>query len=858
MNPNSSTYQSSMGRLARLALTASLLAVFLVPSGSVRPALASTQVDIPGPAGSGSFGQEVKVLPNGNFVVTDPRYDAGPIVDVGAVYLYNGATGTLISALTGSTAGDMIGSDGVDVLSSGNYVVRSHFWDNSAATDAGAVTWGSSATGVNGVVSAANSLVGSTANDWVGSDPLTLLSNGNFVVVSPYWNSGSAERTGAATWVNGATGRSGLISAANSLVGTQAYDEVGGGGVTPLSNGNYVVRSPYWNNVSITSAGAATWGNGTTGISGPVTAANSLVGTHTDDQVGDFVTALSNGNYVVESPFWNNSAVIAAGAVTWGNGTTGLIGAVSAANSLVGSTAYDRVGFGCGGEPGNNGSYVKLDPHWSNRAAVEAGAGTWLNGAAGRTGTVSAVNGPAGPMAGNQAFGGGVTPLSNGNYVVSSSCWSNGGLAEAGAATWGNGTTGVVGTVSTANSLVGSKAGDQVGYYVTALSNGNYVVVSPSWINGAAAGAGAVTWANGATGRTGTVSVANSLVGSHPGDQIGLDTVALTNGNYVTASVYWSSDTAAFAGAVTWGNGSTGRNGTVSAENSLVGLWANDLVGLNLATLPTGNYVVLSPLWRNGDSAEAGAATWGNGTVGISGPVSAANSLVGSQAGDRVGEQAAVLANSNYVVVSAGWTNGDVPYAGAVTWANGKTGLTGTVSAANSLVGSSADDQVGNDGVTPLSNGNYVIKSPYWSNGPLAGVGAATWGNGATGLTGPVSAANSLVGSQPNDYVSRYGVTPLSNGNYVVMSPDWNNDTTADAGAITLAAGSACAGAPTTGPITAANSVRGTAANGGYQMRFDYDAVHHQLVVGQVAENMVSLFSVDERSCLAYIPVIKK
>ena len=34
-----------------------------------------------------------------------------------------------------------------------------------------------------------------------------------------------------------------------------------------------------------------------------------------------------------------------AGAVTWGNGTTGVSGAVSAANSLVGSTASDQVGI---------------------------------------------------------------------------------------------------------------------------------------------------------------------------------------------------------------------------------------------------------------------------------------------------------------------------------------------------------------------------------------------------------------------------------------------------------------------------------------------------------------------------------
>ena len=57
------------------------------------------------------------------------------------------------------------------------------------------------------------------------------------------------------------------------------------------------------------------------------------------------MTVLSNGNYVVRSPDWDNGAAADAGAVTWGSGTTGITGTVSAANSLVGSTAGDQVGY---------------------------------------------------------------------------------------------------------------------------------------------------------------------------------------------------------------------------------------------------------------------------------------------------------------------------------------------------------------------------------------------------------------------------------------------------------------------------------------------------------------------------------
>ena len=99
--------------------------------------------------------------------------------------------------------------------------------------------------------------------------------------------------------------------------------------------------------MATTDVGAVTWGNGTTGVSGAVFAANSLVGSTSCDQVGiSGVTALTNGNYVVASKYWDNGAAANAGAVTWGNGTTGVTAArFQPANSLVGSTANDEVGI---------------------------------------------------------------------------------------------------------------------------------------------------------------------------------------------------------------------------------------------------------------------------------------------------------------------------------------------------------------------------------------------------------------------------------------------------------------------------------------------------------------------------------
>jgi hypothetical protein len=616
---------------------------------------------------------------------------------------------------------------------------------------------------------------------------------------------------GAVTWGNGTTGVSGVVSSANSLVGVAESDVVGYSGVTALSNGNYVVSSPFWSNGSISGAGAATWGSGVSGVAGPVSSANSLVGSQASDNVGASVAALSNGNYLVASPNWDNGGATDAGAATLCNGAAGTVGIVSSANSLVGTSSGDRIGNG--GKALTNGSYVIVSPFWHNGASANAGAVTWCSSTTGVTGAVSAANSLVGSSADDQIGSGTVTPLSNGNYVVASPAWDNGANADAGAATWGNGTTGTSGIVSAANSLVGSTAGDRVAQnVVVALSNGNYVVRSIFWDNGGIVDAGAVTWGNGATGVNGAVSVANSLAGSSLNDNLGVGgVVALSNGNYVVSSPNWNSGGITDAGAATWGSGTTGVSGAVSVANSLVGALALDQVGGHGTTaLTNGNYVVSSPICDIGGIADAGAATWGNGATGTTGVVSAANSLVGAKSSDQVSDGSiTALSNGNYVVCSAQWDNLAVANVGAATWGNGAIGTTGPVSAANSLVGSTAFDGVGSYGVTALSNGNYVVRSATWMNGTLGGAGAVTWGNGTTGVSGAVSAANSLVGSTANDFLGYPSVTALANGDYVVVSNTWDKGPIVDAGAATWGSGTA----GVSGAVTLGNSLVGAAAN---------------------------------------------
>ena len=603
-------------------------------------------IDLPTPAGSVAFGTSVTVLPNGNYVVTDPRWRNATDTNVGAVYLYNGQTNALISKLTGSQSNDQVGNFGITVVGNSNYVVRSIFWSNGVHKNAGAVTWCNGSLGVNSEINSSNSLVGTQSNDYVGLNGVYRLAMGNYAVGSQYWANGTQFQAGAVTWCSGATGLSGTISSTNSLVGTVA-----------------------------------------------------------GDNVGYSTTVLSTGHFIVCSPFWSVSAsILQSGAITWCSGTSGLTGAVSATNSLVSRLSYFHLGINNDLTPLTNGSYVVSNPNWSE-------------------------------------------------YVPSS-----GYRNQLGFVSWGSSTGGVTGNISNNNSIIGNNDSDRIGSGgIAVLTNGNFVIASPKWANGSNKRAGAVTWSKGTTSLTGVVSSSNSLVGSLTDDNVGWNVATLSNGNYVVASPDWNNS----AGAATWGNGLAGTSGIVSANNSIVGI-ANSgsrISSDGITALSNGNYIVNSSSWSSGTKYALGASTWANGTITTGTVVDSSNSIVGSQSLDKVGNFSTLeLANGNYLVRSTEWSNGLNFAAGAVTWGNGFTGTSCVVDSSNSIIGSTLDDRVGNAPPRALSNGHYVISSPQWDNGVIKDAGAVTWGNGVTGSKGIVGVTNSLIGSQANDYVGYGGV----------------------------------------------------------------------------------------------------
>jgi hypothetical protein len=136
------------------------LLAFLAGMVSITGA-AAQNIDIIGPAGSGFFGSQVLPLPNGNIAVIDHGYDNVALTDAGAIYLYDGPSGALLSTTTGSQPSDMIGSGGAIILTDGDFLVRSPNWDKSAVPDASALTRCSGTAGCPSTITSANSLTGS-------------------------------------------------------------------------------------------------------------------------------------------------------------------------------------------------------------------------------------------------------------------------------------------------------------------------------------------------------------------------------------------------------------------------------------------------------------------------------------------------------------------------------------------------------------------------------------------------------------------------------------------------------------------------------------------------------------------------
>ena len=143
-------------------------------------------------------------------------------------------------ALVGTTGGDGVGFD-IYALSNGNYVVLSSTWDDGFNADVGAITWGDGTAGLTGAVGQANSVIGATANDLLGTSYLFETGGGYYSVISEYVTNGANAQAGGVTMLSINAPTSGYINSANTFFGQSAN-----GGLTydqyDLEEGKLVFR----------------------------------------------------------------------------------------------------------------------------------------------------------------------------------------------------------------------------------------------------------------------------------------------------------------------------------------------------------------------------------------------------------------------------------------------------------------------------------------------------------------------------------------------------------------------------------------------------------------------------------------
>ena len=393
------------------------------------------------------------------------------------------------------------------------------------------------------------------------------------------------------------------------------------------------------------------------------------------------------------------------------------------------------------------------------------------------------------PLAFNLGAGG-ILELGDGSLVILS-------IAGLGAATFLRATDEVVGPVTAQNSIVGLSLGDFSfsgaflgASQVAALPGGGYVVAVPAWdADATARNAGAVIVCP-RNGCFGQLTADRALHGDALNDRVGQQIAVLPSGNVVVVSPQWDGETLQDQGAITWLSRETPLQEAVSAQNSIVGSHSEDFVSINdsdrlgITILASGDFVLTLPRWDSAGTIDVGAALRVDGATGATGEISPANAMVGRSTGDGFVMKALALRDGGYLVAMPAWRLSPTVSA---------AGAVALVPAQSTQVGELSETNTlhGTTSadrvgavIAALGNGHAVVGSPFWSDGQRTEVGAITWLDASLPAVGTIDAGNSVIGATPEDHVGSR-IVPLANGNFAVVSPDWGAATGGALGAAT-------------------------------------------------------------------------
>jgi hypothetical protein len=474
-------------------------------------------------------------------------------------------------------------------------------------------------------------LAGSLPDDF-DRRKITALANGNYVVSTSREDIGGRVDAGAVRLFSGASG----TQIGVALVGDVALDRMGSDGTKALPNSNFVVLSPFDDESGVVDAGSARLMSGTTGAPvGP-----GLVGETTGDVDSSWFESLENGNFVLAASSYDEGGVVDAGSVRLFSSTTGdLIGA-----PIVGDIAGDQVGTGPIVALGN-GNFVIASGVEDAGGVVDAGTVRLVSGATGAQIGLALVGETANDRLGGQR----TVAVGNGNFVVTSTLDDENGIVDAGSVRLVSGSTGA----QIGPALTGNQVEDFLGSErVLALGNGNVVVVSPRDDVGGIVDAGSIRLVDGTTG----LQIGPTLAGDTAGDGLGASgrSTVLSNGNCAVVSIYDEEGGVSNAGSVRLFSGTLG----VQLGPTLAGDVAQDRLGSGgILALGNGNFVTRSPQDNEGGVARAGSVRLVSGVSGV--PL--LPQLAGATSNDQERTSVAAPPHGGFFVVGfANWDNGSV------------------------------------------------------------------------------------------------------------------------------------------------------------------------------------------------------
>lgn len=343
-----------------------------------------------------------------------------------------------------------------------------------------------------------------------------------------------------------------------------------------------------------------------------------------------------------------------------------------------------------------NGDFV-LGIRSRDGAVAEEGVVLLINGATGEL-----ITEIRGADVGATRFGNNIIALDNGNFVVGSSDSDSAGLND-------NGFIGLFdGAGALLASVVGDNDGDEFGLNLVALENGRFLAANSNDDVDGLADAGSIIFFD-STG----VELAR-LAGDVAGEAFGSDEVVLPlqldNGNIVITTFNATVAGVPFAGRVTLVDGTDFTEiSRLEFDNEF------DLDQIDdIATLPNGNFVIVTPGDDVNGIEDAGSMRLVNGATG-----EILLELQGAVEFEFSSSQVASLASDHFVFANADEDFGGVVDSGVVRVIDASTG-----EIVRTFEGDQASDRFGSR-VFALEAGGFLIGSPNNDFNGLGNAGSA-------------------------------------------------------------------------------------------------------------------------------------